>query len=203
MDLGMSGGNIGGAVGSAFGPVGAPIGAAIGSTLGAATGGIIGLFKKKKTAAQLQREMNIANDPNYYDKQASQYGNFLGAQSNWGLPGAQMYYQSNPKAAESLARTYGNVPEDWKRFTPAGTSFDNQASNLAMNTYNELAGPKTEQMSGMFAPARGQGFGSGFGGMGGYNGGYGGQLPMNPNNYEGTVLRPQMPQRPYRLMPGG
>lgn len=181
------GGNVGmGAnLGSSFGPIGTVAGGLLGGL-----GSAFGLFKKKKSEAErkdeIARAVNQANDPDYYNKQAIQFGNYLGASRNWGLPGAEAYYQSNPQFAESVINRYGGIQGDWRSRVAPGTDYNTGRNQIAQQTVDRLAGPRVQEMqqAGMFAPRAGSGFGAL--NLGGYGGGYGGV-----NN-----------QQAFRLMPG-
>lgn len=195
------------------------LGGVIGSIGGGLIGGIAGLFKKKKTAAQLREEMNRANDPHYYDKNAVKYGDYIGALNNWGLPGAQQYYQSNPQAADQLIRTYGagavrdrtgamGDPAQWRNYVQPGMDYNTAGRQLVADTMSHLGGNQPAAQPGMFsmgaprggalqmAPQAGQGFGQGAGNMGSFTGGFGGQLEPNMMQQQAMRFRPQT------LLPG-
>lgn len=185
--LGGLGGGIGtgATIGASFGPIGAVAGGLLGGL-----GSAFGLFGKKKSEAEKRAEMaravNQANDPDYYNKQAIQFGNYLGASRNWGLPGAEAYYQSNPQFAESVINRYGGIQGDWRSRVAPGTDYNTGRNQIAQQTVDRLAGPRVQEMqqAGMFAPRRGGAIGGL--NLGGYGGGFGGI-----NN-----------QQAFRLMPG-
>lgn len=178
-----------GSFGNVIGKVNDFISSPIGSIAGGLLGGIAGLFKKKKSAAELAAEsaraVNAADDPYYYDKNTINYGNWLGAQQNWGLPGAGNFLQGNPQQAEALARNFGDLAPDWQSRTPAGMSYDDMRRNIGQQTYAKLAGPRMEQMRPMFSEG---GFGAGGGNFGDY---HSGSAPLMLN--QGTRFSTMIP----------
>lgn len=167
-------------IGGGIGSVGDLVGSAGGALLGG-LGSIFGFGRKKseaQKAAERATAVNKANDPRYYERAAINYGNAIGAQENWGMPGARNYYNANPAAMDGFMDAYA---QNWRgRVGPGNTpeQRSNQQANrsrIADETYRALAGPKVEQMEPMFGQPQG-GFGTGGGNMGNYHLGYGGRL---------------------------